>query len=131
MTDNPALEIIIARHRREIDRLEATVANLRELLRPVGLFKPEWQLSPGETRGLALLLRRPQVSGDQMAEAVKLSPTSYPSPRTAAVVMSRVRKKLAPDGVEIGNSRDQGYYLTDKSREIVKAALRVADDVEK
>jgi hypothetical protein len=41
-----------------------------------------------------------------------------------------VRRKLAPFGVKIGTAWGQGYYLTDKSRQIVKSAFGAVDEVE-
>jgi two-component system cell cycle response regulator CtrA len=113
-----------------IDELEETVRQLRDILRPKATLPPEWDLTEGESRLVVALALRDVLSNDAAHTASAKHAERVALDNTVKVMVHRVRRKLAPFGVKIGTAWGQGYYLTDKSRQIVKSAFGAVDEVE-
>jgi DNA-binding response OmpR family regulator len=120
-------------YKEQLDEANETIRQLRAILRPPpgAHFPREWGLTPAEARLLHLLAVRGEASHDALLVAGEHRVGSGLDLNTLKVEIHRIRAKLAPVGVKIGTSWGNGYYLSDTSREIVKAALRAANDVEK
>lgn len=109
---------------------EEQVRQLRAILRPEIEFPREWGLTQSQSRMLGVLGMRNEATLRALQEASKRDPTVNTDPQVVNAQICLMRPKLAPFGIKIGTSWGKGYYLTDRSREIVKAALSAVDDVE-
>ncbi len=96
-----------------IEELEEEVRQLRELLAPPLKFPPEMRLSPMQERILsAIYARAPNVvAHERVAVAVYPDPDMAPETNSVAVLVSILRRKLKPYGIEIKNRWGEGLYL--------------------
>lgn len=121
------------RYKDRLDVAEERIRQLLDLMRPKAVFPPEWGLTPGEARFLAALGLRGDLTKDAagIAAALNVDSDRLDLQLLARTTVFRVRAKVGPFGIKIGTAWGRGYYLIGNSREIIKTALRVADDVEK
>lgn len=124
-------ERMAGQYKERAELAEEQVRQLRDILRPKVRCPSEWKLTPAQSRMLAVLALRGEVTKAAMHEASTRNAGIQTEPNTVAVQIVRMRAKLTPFGIKIGTTWGIGYYLPDKSREIVNAALRVVDGDEK
>lgn len=117
---------IALERKQRIEVLEETVRQLREVLRPKVDFPAEWRLTPAESRAVAFMGMRGEATRAALQHTIAdgVGPVDD---TTLKVTIHNIRSKLEPYGVKIGTSWGKGYYLTDKSRDLVKAALCYVD----
>lgn len=120
--------------RDQVETLEETIRQLREIMRPKVLFTGEWKLSKQEAALLAALYSRPNPSDDQLIEALgrddfheHLGSDRVNHLRVAIV---HVRRKLEPFGITIHTVRGHGYVLDGENKARVRAGIISAGLVE-
>lgn len=111
----------LVRLRAEVGRLTEEVRRWRDSVRPSPALVATLSLSPSEATIVGLLMTRPLVSIEAIDHALYGHRADPGTEATIAVLLSRVRAKLATLGVDLQNSRGQGWSLTPAAR----ASLRV------
>ena len=120
------LERTYAQLQRRLDELEserddarARIAELEEaLFRPDFRVPPEWKL----TRQEVILLGALIASGDAVLTRAAMMSALYGSddwatPKIIDVLMSKMRTKLKPHGIEVETVWGRGYRLSSQARE--------------
>lgn len=115
----------------KIEELEETLRQFRDVLRSDVGFPLSWGLSNAESRILHLLAMKSEVRKEAAMTAAAVGGNEPVSPDTIRVHIHRMRDKLRKQKVIIHTVWGRGYSMPDTSRQIVKAALRAAVDVEK
>lgn len=101
----------------ECDRLEARVMLLEDALYGGDPHFPvEWELTKLETRWLATLYARSGVVTRDMLLTAIYQERSLPDLKILNVVACKVRRKVAPFGVEIETVWGRGYRLADPEK---------------
>jgi hypothetical protein len=82
-----------------------------------------FKLSPTEARALMQLMQHGQVSREALHAA--MSPDGIPVSQIKGidVVVCKMRKKLAPHGIEIETRWGQGFWLADGTRDRIRKIL--------
>ncbi len=110
----------------EIERLRQKLkeAQAQTSVKTAGYSPLAWGLTHAEAEVLGLLIEHPVVSRDCVL--MRLYPDrpvrDWPNKRSVDSIVRRMRRKLAPRGIEIFKVYSQGYRLDDHAR----AALREA-----
>lgn len=110
--------------RDRIEELEETLRQLKERKSTI-TFPREWKLTQGHSRVLSAMYEAPGciLSLDQAFDAVKLGEDSeYPENLVRSQIF-KMRKRLAPFGIEILKRWGFGYELAPSSKAIIKNAL--------
>lgn len=76
----------------------------------------EYKLANNPARLLYMLVEHERVTAKQIEE-------DYGIATDAAVIIHRLRKALAPHGIEIQSFRKTGYWMTDEHRRLVRDRL--------
>jgi DNA-binding response OmpR family regulator len=116
--------------RDRIDYLEAEVAQLRAMLglelareRRVQL-KLAFGLTPSEATLLGVLMNSRVMSKDVALQAMAdPGRDEYPDDKIVDVLISKMRAKLAPHGIEIQTAWREGHRLPPAARAALEAAL--------
>ena len=103
---------------RKLQKLEEENALLQEriayLTGALGQHKicpPEWGLSITEQRIFQAIEAKEYASRDDLMAAVYWDKDEPAVPHSIHVFMSRLRKKIKPFGIEIGNLYGAGFYI--------------------
>lgn len=125
----------IKRQRERIEELEETIRQMKEeaqrpttILIPASQFPSEWKLTKAHEKLLSALYSAADagVPTERLSELVYVHKTPKTGERAdnlLRVQILRMRKMLAPFGIEIHAHWGHGYVLPSASRRIVKEAL--------
>lgn len=94
---------------------------LRQLMTRPRYFSPKLGLSPVLSLALAILYKREIVTGDQLMSVA--SPKYHDLSdvdNMAKVTIYKLRRALDPHGIRIVTRYGEGFYMTDKSKELLK-----------
>src|SRR5262249_25099731 len=86
-----------------------------------------FQLSPAEGRALVELLEHKQVSRQALHVAMSAAGTPVSRIKIIDVVVSRMRRKLAPHGIEIVTVHGLGFGLAEGARDKIHQQLAEYD----
>lgn len=106
----------------EVERLRDRVEELERLLGLHEAFPRPWRLTKQQSQTFGLLLRRPTVSRDQFIEALH-GGESARCERLFDVIVSRLRLKLGPLGIEIKAEHGVGYFIPPASKRLARALI--------
>lgn len=106
----------------ENDQLRERVAALQAELGRLPLrCPPEWRLTPTEAGILAALIARPLATKDFIMLQI-YDGRDEAEPKIVDVFICKMRKKLAPHGIDILTQWGVGYHLSDAARALVRQA---------
>ena len=89
----------------------------------------ELGLTPAQRKLAAIMLRRdrPTREGMHMAiQAIRGSRKDMTDPKMVDVMVYKMRKKLAPMGIQIQTDRGFGYFMTSESKAKLRAIIAAA-----
>jgi DNA-binding response OmpR family regulator len=101
----------------ELLMLRSEVAFLRERLARAESFDAAWRLSRKESAIMRALVLKASCKREDLIEAMWGEGDEPDDPRGhLRVVISKLRRKLAPFGVRINSRQWQGYWLDPETR---------------
>lgn len=110
--------------RDQIEKLEEEIRILRKMAFGAEPDLPsEWGLTVAEGVLLRLLMNRHRVTQDSYLDAMEWGHGETASRRLLAVLVCKVRPKVAPFGIQIANYWGQGYGLEPPMRAAVRKAV--------
>ena len=110
---------LIAELRDQLDQAQATILQLKQLLRAQGRYShEEIQLSPTQRKVVDILLRTDGISTNEyLYKALYASKQGHaPDPKILREIIRLVRRQLKPYGIEINSVLGQGYTISDVSK---------------
>lgn len=108
----------------ENERLRERVRQLEELLGARWRPPLEWRLTAQEARFMGVLVHRDQPTKNAfMAALYRDTGADEAEEKIVDVLACKIRKKVAPFGVEIQTIWGHGYALPDHQREALKAGV--------
>jgi DNA-binding response OmpR family regulator len=99
----------------EVEALRARIEQLEAALNQNSKqYTAKFRLTPSLANVLGLLVSLPYVDADTVQERLELF-------TNMKVAICRLRKELAPHGIEIKSRRFSGYWLDDADKQKIKA----------
>jgi hypothetical protein len=110
----------------ENECLKAEVVWLKELMLSHEAHLPvEWKLSPLQAKVMGVLLRGNSVTVNRLVEIIYAHSDEPDTAYQVIVLMiTRIRRKLAPFGIKINSDRLYGYTLNPPAKAIILHELR-------
>ena len=110
---------LIAELRDQLDQAQATILQLKQLLRAQGIYNyEEIKLSPTQREVVDILLQTDGISTkEHLYDALYAFKQGHaPDPKILREIIRLVRRQLKPYGIEINSVFGQGYTISDASR---------------
>jgi DNA-binding response OmpR family regulator len=113
---------LIAERRDQLDQAQATILQLKHLLRAQGRYPhEEIKLSPTQRKVVDILLQTDGISTkEHLYDALYASKQGHaPDPKILREIIRLIRKQLKPHGIEIsfvGKGYTKGYTMSDASK---------------
>ena len=111
---------LIAELRDQLDQAQATILQLKQLLRTQGRYPyEEIILSPTQRKVVDILLQTDGISTkEHLYEALYASKHGHaPHPKILREIIRRIRRQLKPHGIEISFVAGKGYIMSDSSKD--------------
>ena len=111
---------LIAERRDQLDQAQATILQLKQLLREQGRYSSEEiRLTPTQRRVVDILLQTNGISTkEHLYDALYASKQGHlPEPGILREIMRLIRKKLKPYGIEISFVFGKGYTMSDANKD--------------
>lgn len=110
--------------REENDRLRARIQDLEEVLFSAALPPIEYGLTRQEARVFGVLVSRPLATKSAiMAALYDERGADWAEPKIVDVLVCKIRKKLAPFGIEILTRWGEGYFIADDMRQQLRRTV--------
>ena len=110
---------LIAELRDQLDQAQATILQLKQLLRTQGRYlHEEIKLSPTQRKVVDILLQTDGISNkEHLYDALYASKQGHaPHPKILREIIRLIRKQLTPHGIEISFVFGKGYTMSDASK---------------
>ena len=105
----------IAELRDQLEQAQATILQLKQLLRTQGIYHhEEFRLTPTQRKLVDILLQTDGISTkEHLYEALYASKQGHaPDPKILREIIRRIRKQLKPHGIEISFVARKGYTIS-------------------
>lgn len=125
-------DMSITAMRDRIETLEEENRQLREMMRPVLQFVPEWRLSEQQSRLLAMIYNRQLANYEQIVVAfdIQRRADGNDDQNHVKVVAHYLRKKLKPHGIKFNTVWGVGYAADSENKARIRAGIISTGDVE-
>ena len=118
---------LIAERRDQLDQAQATILQLKQLLRTQGKYShEEITLTPTQRKVVDILLRTDGISTkEHLYETLYASSKQghAPDPKILREIIRLVRKQLKPHGIEITSVVGKGYTISDVNKDKINTLI--------